>query len=124
MKYDLSGKIVKNADVPCGNCHACCERDLIFLHPECGDIIDDYEHEPAPKPFEGRFILRHSLNGDCYYLGLNGCVIHGKAPAICREFDCREFARSLGYTQARKMKKRGIISAKILNIGKRLLKEK
>jgi Fe-S-cluster containining protein len=47
----------------------------------------------------------------CVYLGAGGCTIHGKAPLLCREFDCREFVRRLGRTKARQLVKKGVLSA-------------
>ena len=75
-----------NDNVPCNGCYKCCQRDLIFIHPECGD--DDSQYETVI--FQGRKILAHKPNGDCVYLDRKiGCVIHGHAPSVCREFDCR-----------------------------------
>jgi len=34
-------------------------------------------------------------NGDCVYLGADGCTIHGRQPAVCKAFDCRVFFRKL-----------------------------
>jgi len=123
MKYNLAGKATIVADVPCGDCHICCQKDLIFLHPECGDKNEDYEYEPAPYPFIKRFILKHSKDGNCIYLGENGCKIHGKAPAICQEFDCRGVVKRLGYIATEKMIKKGMLSRKLVNRGKKLMRE-
>jgi uncharacterized protein len=81
------------AVVPCNGCTACCQKDLLFLHPEMGDVEANYETEPAFNPLTGRWglALRHKANGECIYLGQGGCTIHGRAPAICQEFDCRRF---------------------------------
>jgi len=74
--------------VPCGSCHLCCENDLIILHPEDGDVIDDYDCSVLP---DGRWALKQQANGNCIYLTDEGCAIHDRSPAVCREFDCRLF---------------------------------
>lgn len=78
--------------VPCGTCKACCKRELLFLHPEMGDNLQDYRCHPAINPVTGHagYALDHNANGDCIYLGEQGCTIWDRAPAICREFDCRD----------------------------------
>lgn len=107
--------------VPCGSCRLCCKGDAIFLHPEHGDDPSQYKtvrHTAAP----GRDMLAHKPNGDCVYLDdKTGCTIHGNAPAICREFDCRSLAKNLGYTKGRKMVKRGMLDAAVLRRGRALI---
>jgi hypothetical protein len=84
--------------VPCNGCTLCCERDLIILHPELGDDLAAYETMAVHHPLTGQpaVALRHKngpAGGGCVYLepGI-GCTIHGRAPVICREFDCRKLA--------------------------------
>jgi hypothetical protein len=73
--------------VPCGNCTVCCQGNLIYLHPECGDDASLYKTEPAS---DGRTMLAHKPNGDCIYLDRKeGCTIYDRRPTICRELDCR-----------------------------------
>ena len=38
---------------------------------------------------DGYAVLDRQPNGDCVYLGEQGCSIHERAPSICRRFDCR-----------------------------------
>ena len=87
------------ADVPCNGCTACCKHDLIFLHPEQGDDPATYEGHvmQATNPLTGEsgLALTHKPEGGCSYLGDHGCTIHGRAPAICRTFDCRKMFASL-----------------------------
>ena len=67
------------ADVPCKQikCQACCQW---------GDAVDKVK--PAahliPKP-----------NGDCEHLTAFGCKVRGtpQHPKICKDYDCRVFAR-------------------------------
>ena len=73
-------------NVPCGSCHKCCTgNENVLLSPECGDDMNRY----ATKELNGIIVLQQKPNGDCVYLDDNGCGIHGKAPWVCRTFDCR-----------------------------------
>jgi len=78
------------ARVPCNGCTACCQNDLIMLHPEMGDDPTRYACHPAVNPITGQpgWALDHKPGGGCVYLGEAGCTIHPAHPAICREFDC------------------------------------
>ncbi len=76
----------RTVDLPCDGCRECCRGDAIYLHPECGDDPGQYR----TVPYNGRLILDHAENGDCTYLGPEGCTIHDSAPVVCRELDCRE----------------------------------
>jgi len=44
-------------------------------------------------------ILKHKENGECFYLGKDGCTIHHWKPQKCREMDCRALLASVGATQ-------------------------
>lgn len=75
--------------VDCGSCHACCRNQLVTLQP-----IDDplsYDCDVMDTPNGPLYALRHKPNGDCIYLGDDGCTIYGRQPAICRAFDCVGF---------------------------------
>lgn len=76
--------------VPCGNCRACCSHEAIVLHPQHGDDIGSYETMDAVHPLtlEPVKALKQKPNGECVYLGAEGCTIHERAPVICREFSC------------------------------------
>jgi Fe-S-cluster containining protein len=69
--------------VPCGTCRACCKKDVIVLGPN-----DDLNAFKWHSEF-GRAVLDRKPNGECTYLGPQGCTVHGAAPEICRAFDCR-----------------------------------
>jgi Fe-S-cluster containining protein len=77
--------------VPCNGCTACCQRDLIFLKPELGDVVETYETFAATNPLTGEqgIALKHKPGGGCIYVDEHGCTIHDRAPVVCREFDCR-----------------------------------
>lgn len=51
--------------------------------------------------------LRHNEDGSCVYLGLLGCTIYDRRPAMCRVFDCRLSAAMLGWDVAKEMAVRG-----------------
>lgn len=116
------------AHVPCHGCTKCCHGDSIVIHPECGDDPGMYDTVRQKHPITGEEcrVLRHKPNGDCVYLdGARGCTIHGRAPAICREFDCRRFVLDFtrDYTRAerRTMVRKGIISKDVLEEGRKRL---
>jgi hypothetical protein len=76
--------------VECGSCRACCKGSMVILQPE--DDRDSYQwvwFTPTGKD-ERLPILAHQPNGDCVYLGPDGCTIHERHPVICRRFDCAE----------------------------------
>lgn len=77
--------------VPCGSCHACCREQWVFLDPAAGDIPELYDTVDVVDPKNGATVkaLAHKPNGDCHYLGTDGCTIHDRAPATCQAFDCR-----------------------------------
>jgi Fe-S-cluster containining protein len=104
-------------NVPCNGCYACCKKDSIFLHPELGDKESDYQTEI----FMARVILKQKDDGSCFYLDRKtGCTIHGNAPAICREFDCRKIYKKIKY----KPEILAHMSPEIIRAVKRLNKKK
>ena len=102
----------------CKGCVACCIRDMIFLHPECGDIIEFYE----TKIVNSRYALKHKKDLSCIYLTKTGCGIYEVRPTICREFDCRVTVKKIGYTQFRKMARKGLMSVGVLQAAMRRMK--
>lgn len=87
--------------VPCNGCTLCCQGDTIRLLPE--DDPAQYKTEPHWMD-STKLMLAHQRNMDCIYLDRAiGCTIHGNAPTICKEMDCRNIAQSYTWTQARKM---------------------
>ena len=106
-------------NVPCGRCTACCQGDVILMHPEMGDQASDYETEEIPINGQLADVLKQKDNGDCIYLGAQGCTIHERAPAICREFDCRDLWRRLGSrAERRRMVAAGMVSKDVLDAGR------
>lgn len=86
------------SSVPCAGCTACCKNELLILHPEMGDDPANYETMAVINPLDRKpaVAIKMKPNGDCWYLGEDGCTIHDRAPAICKEFDCRKFVQRLG----------------------------
>lgn len=104
--------MTERAIVPCAGCHACCKRERVILYPEYGDDITSYHTEPAPADKVGsmiygadRYMLLHKDNMDCIYLGENGCTIWERAPAMCKEFDCRKTFRMFSRAERRQFRK-------------------
>lgn len=109
------------ANVPCNGCTACCANDLLMLHPEMGDDASQYETMPAINPITGKagLALKHKPEGGCIYLTANGCSIHGRAPAVCQEFDCRKMFLKLGASKARKAVEAGWASQAVMDAGRK-----
>jgi Fe-S-cluster containining protein len=84
------------ADVPCGECNACC-RASYFIH------IAEHEHKtrehvpqalifPAPGRAGKQWVMGYDDTGKCPMLKQNGCSIYTHRPQTCRDYDCRVFA--------------------------------
>jgi len=103
--------------VPCGGCTLCCHNDLVMILPH----EDACRWETEPHPFmPGARVLAHKPNRDCVYLGPTGCTIQNDKPQICGEMDCRLLARTITFTQARKMDRAGAMSIAIWKRGREL----
>lgn len=110
---------MKPANVPCGTCKLCCKKTLVMLLPQEGDIVESYErHQVNGAPF-----LRVKDNGDCWYLGDDGCTIHDRAPYLCRTYDCRQQHAMYTREQRRKMIKRGLLNKEVLQRGNELIRQ-
>lgn len=75
-----------NGFVPCCGCTACCQfGDMPKLQPELfPEDIGKYDEIER----DGKIYLQLKANGDCIYLGPEGCTIHETRPQACRPFDC------------------------------------
>lgn len=76
----------------CGTCTACCRNNPgIFLHPQDGDIPENYVWVSQYNPLRGELgmLVDTKENGDCIYLTDKGCGIYSERPAVCRSYDCR-----------------------------------
>lgn len=105
--------------VPCNGCTACCQNDLLILHPELGDDPGQYETQRVRNPITGKMdhALQHKPGGGCIYLGAHGCTIWDRAPAICREFDCRRFFLRLGRQGRKRALRAGWADRDVLDAG-------
>lgn len=111
------------SSVPCNGCKACCSNDVIMLHPECGDDVAAYKTVPFTNPLTGKagiMLAKKPLSTECYYLGSMGCTIHGKAPAICREFDCGAIFERQGEDPWKAAIRVGMVSPDVLVQGRRV----
>jgi hypothetical protein len=96
--------MIERASVPCGKCRHCCRGQLLVLVPEEGDDLTLYEHDYMDVPDVGQIpVLKHKPNGECVYLGPNGCTIHDHAPVLCQVFDCRRWFQKFDAATRRKM---------------------
>lgn len=111
--------------VPCGGCNLCCKSEIIALLPEEGDDVSSYDHEHMDIPNIGMIpVLKHKKNGDCVYLDdEKGCTIHGRAPYICRTFDCRAWFKMHSRKDRRKMAAHSPWTKVIFNRGRELLEK-
>ncbi len=105
--------------VPCNGCTRCCHGDAVRLLP--GDDASQYQTVPHPS-LPGERMLAHQANGDCVYLGKDGCTIHDRSPRMCRQMDCRVIAQRVSWTQARKLDANGRLPMAIWRRGRDLLK--
>lgn len=109
--------------VPCNGCTACCRNDLLILHPEMGDDPSTYETMQVTNPLTGSpsFALKHKPEGGCFYLGPDGCTIHDRAPAICREFDCRKLFQRFTRAERRRAVRSGWADKSVFDAGRKRL---
>lgn len=112
------------AEVPCNGCTACCRFGLIFLRPDRGDVVEDYQTRLVVNPATDReeLALARKPEGGCVYLDETGCSIHGHAPAVCAEFDCRRFYLSLNREQRRRYATGGEVHRAVLEAGRQRLR--
>lgn len=107
--------------VRCNGCTACCEEDLIVLHPDKGDQPQLYLTMTVTHPVFGTpaIALQKQPDGKrCVYLEPGkGCRIYGHRPLICREFDCRRFVKRFSRHERKLMLEKGTISEAVLNAG-------
>lgn len=77
--------------VDCGSCRKCCKGQQLIVLVD-GDDPRQYDcYEFAP----GQMAVKRRINGDCVYLGGDGCTIHGRHPIVCKAFNCADFVRRM-----------------------------
>jgi Fe-S-cluster containining protein len=93
MERALEG--VRDADVPCGTCTACCESSqFVHVGPDETDALAHIPAEllfPAPRMPTGHVLLGYDERGRCPMLTDDGCSIYEHRPRTCRTYDCRVF---------------------------------
>lgn len=94
-----------------------------MLFPEHGDDVASYETEEwtLPGTNETGRVLKKGPDGNCIYLGKEGCSIHERAPLICRTFDCRRWFLSKTRAERRRMVKIGMADKAIFDAGRERL---
>lgn len=77
--------------VSCNGCTECCKHDVIVLTPKDNLLLYRWHFEW----FAGkeRPVLDRKEDASCIYLTNTGCSIYGRAPLVCRGFDCRKLFR-------------------------------
>lgn len=106
----------KVARVECGTCTACCRWEAIQLRPEHGD--DPARYAPNVVERGGKLWLTIKPNGECVYLGPDGCTIWGDHPAVCRVFDCALDFLMRTRTARRDMIRKGVASRAVFAAGR------
>jgi Fe-S-cluster containining protein len=76
-------------------------------------------YTPGAPPY---LILDRRDNGECVYLGAEGCTIWHRAPQACRAFDCREYFASKSRNERRDLMKRDSATGPLFERGRELLK--
>ena len=111
-----------SGSVPCDGCRRCCTNDLIVLHPEMGDDVTSYETIEIKHPFTGKagHALARGSDGNCVYLGAAGCTIHGRHPAICREFDCGGLYQRTTRAERKRWIAQGVATKEVFAQGRRV----
>jgi hypothetical protein len=104
--------------VPCNGCTLCCQGDAVRLEVE--DMKMGYRTEPHPY-IPGALMIAHKPNGDCVYLGAEGCTIHDRAPSLCRVADCRSLAIRLNFETATKLHALGRLDIRVWDQGQKLI---
>jgi len=127
-RYDFTGSLTagigRSSDefVECGGCTACCKKQIVHLTGN-ENPADYPKGQWVDHPLDGRpiWVLDHLENGDCTYLGPEGCTIYENRPAMCRTFSCIGFYRffmNLSRVERRLLKKTGGLDSDVMNQGK------
>ena len=114
---------MQRAVVPCGGCRLCCKMFTI-LRPDKGD--DPAQYTTAKWYRDGLdkppvIILDRLPNGDCSYLGEQGCTIHARAPYECRMYDCRAMCINSDRAGRKLAVKNGVVPKGIFERGRELI---
>lgn len=84
------------ADVPCGDCNACCRtRHIIHVRPDERHALSRIPRRvllPAPGLPPGNLVIGHDKAGRCPLLVDGRCTIYADRPLACCTYDCRIYA--------------------------------
>ncbi len=84
------------ADVPCGECVACCASShFVHVRPEETGALARIPREllfRAPGLPRGNVLMGYDEEGHCPMLTSARCSIYDCRPLTCRTYDCRVFA--------------------------------
>jgi Fe-S-cluster containining protein len=85
----------RNAEVPCGDCNACCRGsyfiEVALTEADPLSVIDERLLFPAPGRSD-TLVLGFDDRGRCPMLKDQACSIYDRRPVTCRTYDCRMFA--------------------------------
>jgi hypothetical protein len=91
-----SGDSPETAEVPCGDCTACCTSSyFIHIRPDETAALTRIPVEylvEAPGLPSGHVVMGYDEHGHCPMLVEGGCSIYDDRPQTCRDYDCRIFA--------------------------------
>ena len=84
------------ADVPCGDCTACCtSHQFVLVEPDEAETLARIPSEllfAAPRRPTGHLLLGYDERGHCPMLHDGRCSIYEHRPRTCRTYDCRVLA--------------------------------
>jgi Fe-S-cluster containining protein len=107
--------------VACDGCTACCQRELLVLHPELGDDPAQFETIEIKNPFTGEkaLAIAPTESGQCRYLSEAGCSIYDRRPVLCRSFSCVGLFKKLSRQERRMAMKSGLASKEVIDAGRK-----
>lgn len=95
LQIGLAGQDRRGADVPCGDCTACCtSSQFVHVGPDERDTLARIPKRllfPAPGRPKGHVLLGYDENGHCPMFVDGRCSIYEDRPRTCRTYDCRVF---------------------------------
>jgi len=134
-RKELVDKNPLTAEVPCGKCQLCCKTLIVPLAHEEYAQFEQLRDPDDPTKAAWAWVedsktgerygraLRRRPNGDCIFLGPGGCTIHGRAPHVCKRFDCRELFLRSDRKGRKKAIKEGKLPKSLFDRGRELLIE-
>lgn len=122
MTPDERSKWARTVPLPpldCTGCTACCDRELLILHPEMGDDPSQYDTMQVTVGDQSVTALRVDDDHGCVYCDHGtGCTIYDRRPALCKEFDCRRSVLSIPRAELDEYMRRGMFSRSMVKAGR------